>query len=156
MSLEQKVQTAGTNEGLAAKVQSPQNHRTYNILIIDYSELAERFLADNINAYYHQSNKANIVAVQNSLDVLAQTQKHKFDLIISEVNPMQQDYYGLLEQIRTQPDYKTTPILVWTGMPEEMIEKQKLEAIGVKLQEIFFKYADLATLLQRINAYCPR
>ena len=69
-----------------------------------------------------------VVTAQDGIDGLERTKEHRFDLIISDIDMPRMDGITMIENLRKDPLYRTTPVIVVTSYSDPAIVKRAREA----------------------------
>jgi two-component system chemotaxis response regulator CheY len=94
----------------------------------------------------------NVVEAVDGRDALAKLVRSKVDLVVTDLNMPNLDGIGLIKQIRAQPAYKFTPILMLTteSSPDKKAAGQAAGATGW-----IVKPFDPDQLLKVVKRVCP-
>ncbi len=86
----------------------------YRVLIAEDDALTAGLAVDRL-----QRDGFDVVQAVNGLDALKSTEHEVFDLVILDVKMPYIDGFQLLSELRSRPDYSTTPIVILTAMGSE-------------------------------------
>ncbi|MFA6297359.1 MAG: response regulator [Candidatus Paceibacterota bacterium] len=92
----------------------------------------------------------DVVVVKNGKELLDKLNSgEKFDAILSDNNMPKMDGIDVLEQIRKNPEFKTMPFILLTGMSSPELEARVKELGGIFLKKPP-KFEDLENLLKEV------
>ncbi|HIH43181.1 TPA: response regulator [Candidatus Woesearchaeota archaeon] len=142
--------------------------KTYKILVVDDYGSARVLLATFIDFYYQDpvsENTARVLQFNNASSVLSEIRSltgavlGPVDLIFTDLNMPNCSGYSFLELLRADASglYSKTPVVVTTGDLSDNVDFGRLEAAGVKREQILFKsrfgYSEVEKVLAE---YCAR
>ncbi len=94
------------------------------ILVVDDSNTMRQMVTFTLTDAGHE-----VIEARDAMEAMQHLQGNKFDLVISDVNMPGMSGIELVKEIRANPDYKFTPILVLTTESQQEI-KQRGRAAG--------------------------
>jgi len=117
-----------------------------NILIVD----DDNFIRAALNFAFQKEGHA-VYEAENGFICLDIINKEKIDLIILDLKMEGMDGYTALREIRKLPEYKETPVLVYSAF----IEKENLTFLENHANEILVKPVNTEDLISFIELYLP-
>jgi len=113
-----------------SKIIKGKNDKDYTVLVVEDN----RDMVDYI--YTILSDDYNVFSADNGLTALKQLEKHKFDIIISDVMMPEMDGFQLLENIKNQPELQHLPIVLLTARAET---SDKIHALRLGVDDYITK-----------------
>lgn len=93
-----------------------------NILVVEDENFLTRVLEDNLIAEGYIVDSA-----KNGEEALKKIEKKKPDLVLLDILMPKSDGFYALKKIKTNPRWKSIPVIVLSNLGEEMVLKQALE-----------------------------
>jgi len=93
-----------------------------------------------------------VEAAANGEEALAQVQRARPDLVVTDLNMPVLNGLGFIQGLRAHPDLQTLPVLVLTT-EDDTESKQSARALGVA--SWIYKPVDPALLVQQVRTYLP-
>lgn len=116
------------------------------ILIVDDSKTMRDMVSFTLSgAGFHVTEAEDGLQALNALST-------RFDLVITDLNMPNLDGFGLIEQLRANPAYKYTPILMLTTESDSQ-KKERGKAAGATGWIV--KPFNPEKLVQVVNKVCP-
>ena len=116
------------------------------ILIVDDSHTT-RILQKNILSNYGY----NISTATNPINALEKTNQNKYDLIISDVQMPEMNGFEFIRELRKNPEYEDTPVIVVSSEPKEKyINEAKETKISTYIEKNLFKQEELIAEIEKI------
>ena len=123
-----------------------QDNFKYKILIVDDSHTT-RILQKNILSNYGY----NISTATNPINALEKTNQNKYDLIISDVQMPEMNGFEFIRELRKNPEYEDTPVIVVSSEPKEKyINEAKETKISTYIEKNLFKQEELIAEIEKI------
>ncbi|MBI2863181.1 MAG: response regulator [Chloroflexi bacterium] len=118
---------------------------TQEIAVID----DECDIADIVKLALEQAGYRAVTLCQNISDAFRFIKEQKPQLVLLDVRMPQVSGWTLLEQIRNDPETSQTPVVLTTGMPEDMVEAT--HALKKGETELLMKPFDLDDLVSEVE-----
>ncbi len=123
-----------------------QDNFKYKILIVDDSHTT-RILQKNILSNYGY----NISTATNPIKALEKTHQNKYDLIISDIQMPEMNGFEFIKELRKNPEYENTPVIVVSSEPKEKyINEAKETKIKTYIEKNLFKQEELIAEIEKI------
>jgi two-component system chemotaxis response regulator CheY len=87
----------------------------FKVLIVEDSELSREFLAATVESL----EGVEVVTCASGFEALKLLPRHRFDLIITDLQMPDINGLELINFVKKNPNYRTTPLFVVTGMARE-------------------------------------
>ncbi len=137
-----KIKTKIITQNEISKV---KNNAKYKILVVDDS-YTTRILQQNILS----SHGYNVQSATNPAHALEKAEKEKYNLIVSDVQMPIMNGFEFIKQLRQNPNYENTPIIVMSSEPMENYQTEIKETKIIKyIPKNLFKQDELISCIER-------
>jgi len=118
--------------------------RTPTVYFIDDSAT----MREVIKIAFRREN-INVVTCADAASALAQFQENRPDVVITDVIMPDQDGYSVCSQIKQNPDYSQTPVVLMSGVVNKSVADK---AVSVKADELIRKPFQPQELIARVKS----
>lgn len=91
----------------------------------------------------------NVITCADAASALAQFEQHRPDVVITDVIMPDQDGYSVCSQIKQNPDYSETPVVLMSGVVNKSVADK---AVSVKADELIRKPFQPQELIGRVKS----
>jgi len=95
----------------------------FKVLIVEDSTASREFIASTIE----QIEGAEVVCTGSGFDALKLLPRHRFDLIITDINMPDINGLELINFVKKNPNYRETPLFIVTGQGREQDRERGLQ-----------------------------
>ncbi|MDF2577972.1 MAG: CheA signal transduction histidine kinase [Chlamydiales bacterium] len=122
------------------------NKKYKSVLIVDDSSNTREIIKSIL-----EGEEYNLTLAVDGVDGLAKAREKTFHLIISDINMPRMDGFTLIENLRREEKYKSTPILVISSLENDE-HRKRLDGLGVSgvIVKGEFDRAQLTNLVQKL------
>lgn len=96
---------------------------TYKVLIVEDSNASREFIASTIE----QIEGAEVVCTASGFEALKLLPRHRFDLIITDINMPDINGLELINFVKMNPNYRETPLFIVTAEGREQDRERGLQ-----------------------------
>jgi len=113
------------------------------ILVVDDSPVIQRMLSFTL-----KRNRHTVLTARHGKLALATLEKHKVDLVITDVSMPEMDGLTLLKELRSNTDYQTLPVVMLTASGQE---DDRISAVAEGANGFLTKPTSSRELTQTVN-----
>jgi len=95
----------------------------FKVLIVEDSTASREFIASTIE----RIEGAEVICTSSGFDALKLLPRHRFDLIITDINMPDINGLELINFVKKNPNYRETPLFIVTGQAREQDRERGLQ-----------------------------
>jgi two-component system chemotaxis response regulator CheY len=95
----------------------------YKVLIVEDSKASREFIALTVGAI----DGVEVITTASGFDALKLLPRHRFDLIITDINMPDINGLELINFVKKNPNYRETPLFIVTGEGREQDRERGLQ-----------------------------